>query len=103
MTIQEKAIKLQDLFNNEAFICEAKEITTEQQLQDLFARNGIELTSGEVTDFLNELFKRKEKGEELSDIDLEAVSGGIISGGAFLAWSVMYLALNVLTKLAGVW
>lgn len=104
MEMNERANALKEIFNNPSFQEKAKEIGTAEELQALLAEYKFEMTIEEVTEFLNVLFAKKASGEELNAEDLENVTGGIlISGTAFLAWSVMYVALNVCTKLAGVW
>lgn len=93
-------MKFEELITNEEFNLQVSTAKNAQEVVDLFAAKDVEIPM----ELAQELFEKPTTDAELSADDLDDVSGGVlISGTAFLAWSVMYVALNVCTKLAGVW
>ena len=64
------------------------------EISDLFALEGIEVTAEEIDAAYDAIEADKEK--EFSEDELDKVSGGIfISGGAFLAYSIIYSAVTL--------
>lgn len=90
----EKQQKLNALFTNEAFKAEADKISTAEELQELFAKYGVEMTLDEVIDLCGVIarYMQSEDSEELSEDDLDNVAGGI----AWLAIGVAVLCIGAL-------
>ena len=80
MLSEEKTVLLEQILKNGEFAEKAAKLTTAEELQELFASYGLELTVEEVVAFCELVAKEKEKqdanGGELSANDLEDVAGG---------------------------
>ena len=73
----DKNAKLMEIFENEQFKEEAANLTTAEELQTLFARYGLEMSTDEVMNLCGAIVRQMESGDELSESDLEDVAGGI--------------------------
>ncbi len=66
--------KLTTLWNDEAFVDSLAEVKNDQQALDLFAENGVTITPEDLAEFK----EIADKEAELSEEDLEDVTGGLI-------------------------
>ena len=73
----DKMEKLNALLNSEAFEQEMAMVNSLEEMQALFARNGVELTSEEIVALCKQINVLACEGE-LGEDDLEDVSGGAI-------------------------
>lgn len=64
--------KLRELDNDKEFLSELEKAKTNDELIEVFRKNGIDLTIKDIDDFL----KLAVKAEELSEEELNDVSGG---------------------------
>lgn len=79
--------KMAALFENEAFVKELKQQSSPEQVRDVFAKNGVNLSDEELADFFAE-GKQIETGELGAD-DLDDVAGGIwgvLGGMLYGSW-----------------
>ena len=72
--------KIKEVFSEEAFVKELLEKETPEEVQKMLEKKDIELSIEEIVNLREMLIERIEKTqtEELSDDDLESVSGGCI-------------------------
>ena len=79
-----KAEKLEELFKNEDFVKELAPTSSAAEAQGVFAAHGLELTPEEVKAISQQcagcIKKLEENDGELSEEDLEQISGGAFSG-----------------------
>ena len=79
-----KAEKLEELFKNEDFVKELAPTSSAAEAQAVFAAHGLELTPEEVKaisqQFAGCIKKLEENDGELSEEDLEQISGGVFGG-----------------------
>lgn len=91
--------KLTELFKSDTFKAEVANVKTAAELQEAFARNGVEMTQNEVLDLCGKIAQQVESNEggELTEENLENVSGGI-------AWALIGLGVVCLGGTAlGIW
>lgn len=94
MRQEEMKEKIETLCKDEVFAENLKKCETAQEISDLFALEGNEVTAEEIDAAYDAIEADKEK--EFSEDELDKVSGGIfISGGAFLAYSIIYSAVTL--------
>ena len=82
---------LNTLFRSEAFVAEAKRVTTIEEMQKLAAKYGVCLTEEEVVEMCRTIAEQLQADGELSEEALENVAGGVwgwvvvgvVSVGAF--------------------
>lgn len=67
--------KLLEIFENEEFKAAAEGIASAEELRELFAKHGLELTLDEINDLFARAAKCMKEGE-LDEEDLEDVAGG---------------------------
>lgn len=77
MTDQEKQMAIQKLLETEDFVETLCATTNEEEVQELFRNNGVEI-SGEEIDNLARAIEIGARNGELSDDDLEEVAGGLL-------------------------
>ena len=84
----DKNEKLKELFLSESFKKEAESVKTAEELQEVFRKNGLEMTIEEVVDLCGKIARQMEAGEngEISEDALEDVTGGI-------AWALIGLGV----------
>ena len=73
--------RIKEVFSDEAFVAQIFEQETAEQVQELLAEKEIELSIKEIEkikEYVEKALKGEENVEELSDEDLEDVSGGVI-------------------------
>lgn len=86
--------RLKELDNDKEFLSELEKAKTDDELIEVFQKNGIDLTKKDIEDFL----KSAAKAEELSEEELNDVSGGKSEYYKFkLLWYV-YKKLKFLNK-----
>ncbi len=68
--------KIKELFSDEQFVKELFALETPEEVQAVLADNDVEISVEEILK-IRELLIKKENGE-LSDEDLEEVSGGLV-------------------------
>ena len=72
--------KLEALFKSAEFKAAAENVTTAEELQALFAKNGVEMSLDDVYELCGQIATQVQAGDgELSEDALESVSGGIIT------------------------
>lgn len=102
MTNIEKSTKLESLATNESFIEAMKEAENKDDIHRVFATHGLELNEEEMNEILK-MISRMLNGEELSDIELESVSGGVSAATVFgWAWKGVKATYKYCIK-AGKW
>lgn len=76
--------KISELFQNEAFQKEAEGCKTMEDFQVLFTAHGVEISLEETIDLISQIAEKKQQqdGGEISEEDLENVSGGLVLTGA---------------------
>ena len=74
MTNEKKALLLEELSENEAFLAEMKEVSSKKDIQDLFAKYGLEMSREEVDMFVT---TANASLTELDEANLEEVAGGV--------------------------
>jgi hypothetical protein len=86
--------KIETLCRDESFAEKFKKCETAQEISDLFASEGVIVSADEIDTAYDAI---NAEGEvEFSEDELDNVAGGIfISGGAFLAYSVIYSAITL--------
>lgn len=94
--------KLEALQNSEGFVQALDNISTPEQMQELLAKHGVEMTLDEVRDMVANAVKLT--NDELSADDLENVAGGTwyIEVGKFVLDQVgKWFVKKVLDKVTG--
>ena len=76
MNAQEKSQKLAEILNDEAIMTQIANANTKEDMQAVFANNGLDMTMAEVDAFI-QLMNSNNEGE-VSESDLDSVSGGAI-------------------------
>lgn len=71
--------KTKEAFKNKAFVRELLTLETGKEVRDKLKEKGIVLTADELDKFAEVLVLALEKGEEITDSDLENVVGGVAS------------------------
>ena len=74
MTKEQLQAKIAALKDSDAFLREVDEASTPEEMIRVFADHGIEVSENELGDIAAQI--RPDSGEELSEDDLENVSGG---------------------------
>lgn len=84
----DKNEKLKELFLSESFKKEAESLKTAEELQELFHKNGLEMTIEEVVDLCGKIAHQMEAGNdgEISEEALDDVTGGV-------AWALVGLGV----------
>lgn len=91
----DKHEKINELFASEEFKNEASKISTAEELQELFAKHGVEMTVDEVIELCGVIARYMEADakEELTQNELDEVAGGVIG---WLAVGVAVLCVGAL-------
>lgn len=77
MNAQEKSQKLINILNDEAIMTQIANANTKEDMQTVFANNGLDMTMAEVDAFI-QLMNSNNEGE-ISESDLDSVSGGVVN------------------------
>ncbi len=83
--------KIEALGQDEAFIAKLKVCETAEEICALYAQEGIEITPEELDKAIE---ANLAESDEFSEDDLDNVAGGIVTGGLFLAYSVVYFCVT---------
>lgn len=76
MNTQEKSQKLIDILNDEAIMTKIANANTKEDMQAMFANNGLDMTIAEVDAFIQLMNSNTEA--EVFESDLDSVSGGVV-------------------------
>ena len=87
MNNQDLISKLGALADNEAFIADLKSAESKNDLQNVLAKYGIDLTREETDVFASEIEKIL-TGREVSEAELEQVSGGVAAGWIIITQAI---------------
>ena len=96
--------KIREVFSDEGFVKELFSKETPEEVQALLAANDIELSIDEIVklrEILEKKLQQEENGEEISDDDLEDVSGGVfdlIAIGTVLFLGVVAASITLDTR-----
>lgn len=82
---------IQAVFQDETFVKGLFELETPEEVQAALRGRDVEVSVDEIRQVRELLVKRMEKGEELTDEELEGVAGGVIciAGGTLLLLAAM--------------
>ena len=82
--------KIAELQANETFLCKLAEIDDAETIKKLFEEYGVDISLEDAKEALTTI--EGSQKEELSDADLEDVSGGgvVSAAGKFVAWLIGY-------------
>jgi lactobin A/cerein 7B family class IIb bacteriocin len=78
---------IKELFSNEEFVKSIMELETPEEVQEALRKEDIELSTDEIVKILNLVEKKSSDDGELTEEDLESVSGGIL--GIFISLIVV--------------
>ena len=92
MTENEKLNKLKELNDNQEFIEKMADVTSDAELQALFAAYGVEFTEQEVHDMV-----AKAKDGEINADELDQVSGGVVAESV-AAWTILTYSAGLVAK-----
>jgi predicted ribosomally synthesized peptide with nif11-like leader len=76
LTMDEMHIK--EVFSNEAFVKSIMELETPEEVQEALQKEGIDLSVDEIVTIMKLAEKKIANGGELSEEELESVTGGVI-------------------------
>jgi len=98
--MESKKEKLQALLNDDSFAEGYSAAETKEDLQKLFADNGIEMSMEDIDSLLADIPEEKNGDGELSDETLENVAGGslltrIIIGGGIRGYICPYCGMRI--------
>jgi predicted ribosomally synthesized peptide with nif11-like leader len=95
MSQDEMQKKIEALVNNAEFAEKLSRCETCDEIAALFGTEGIAVSGEELETAMERISVQNENGE-ISEDDLEQVSGGcIVSGTAFLIWSIAYAVVII--------
>jgi hypothetical protein len=83
--------QIKEIFSDKTYVQTLFELDTAEEVQASLAEKGIELSTTEITTLLDSLQKYAEADGELSEDDLETVTGGLIGTICVLIWSAFML------------
>jgi hypothetical protein len=72
--------EIKDIFSDDAYVSSLLALDTAEEVQASLAEKGLDLSTTEITTLLDSIQKYSESDEELSEADLETVSGGFLTG-----------------------
>ena len=99
----ERKAKFEALQNSETFEKELANVSTPEEMQQLFSNHGIEMTIEEIRDLVAEASKLN--NDELSAEDLDDVAGGVwyVAVGKWVLKTVASWAIGKLLSKATGW
>jgi hypothetical protein len=86
--------KIKELFADEAYVSSLLALDTAEEVQASLAEKGLDISTTEITRILNSLQNYSESDRELSEADLETVSGGLV-GVALLFFGLIMGIIGV--------
>ena len=88
--------KIQEVFSDEAFFKEIFSKDTPEEVQTILAEKDIELSIEDILKLRKIIEKKLNQGVELSDDDLEDVSGGVVVIGAIVYTVLPLIAATII-------
>ena len=88
--------KIQEVFSDEAFLKEIFSKETPEEVQTILAEKDIELSIEDILTLRKIIEKKLNQGVELSDDDLEDVSGGVVVIGAIVYTVLPLIAATII-------
>jgi NH3-dependent NAD+ synthetase len=70
--------EIRDLFKDEAYVSSLLALDTAEEVQASLAEKGVDISTTEITKILDSIRNYSESDEELSEADLENVTGGLV-------------------------
>ena len=102
MQEQERKRKLEEILGNEQLMKQISNTETKDEMQQLFADNGLPLSNEEIDGFIN-IMNTISSSEELNSDELAQVSGGVDPFTIFsLSWGIISKIAKPCWR-AGVW
>jgi hypothetical protein len=86
--------EIKELFSDEAYTSSLLALDTAEEVQASLAERGLELSTTEITKILDSIRNYSESDRELSEADLENVSGGLV-GVALLFFGLIMGIIGV--------
>jgi hypothetical protein len=81
--------EIKNIFSDEAYVSSLLALETAEEVQASLAEKGLDLSATEITTLLDSIQKHAQSGEELSEADLETVTGGLIGTILVLIWTAV--------------
>jgi hypothetical protein len=72
--------EIRDIFSDEAYVSSLLALDTPEEVQASLAEKDLDLSAAEITTILDSIQKYSEADGELSEADLETVTGGFLTG-----------------------
>ena len=88
--------KIQEVFSDESFLKEIFSKDTPEEVQTILAEKDIELSIEDILTLRKIIEKKLNQGVELSDDDLEDVSGGVVVIGAIVYTVLPLIAATII-------
>ena len=88
--------KIQEVFSDESFLKEIFSKDTPEEVQKILAEKDIELSIEDILTLRKIIEKKLNQGVELSDDDLEDVSGGVVVIGAIVYTVLPLIAATII-------
>ena len=88
--------KIQEVFSDEAFLKEIFSKETPEEVQTILAEKDIELSIEDILTLRKIIEKKSNQGVELSDDDLEDISGGVVVIGAIVYTVLPLIAVTII-------
>ena len=97
--------KLMEIFGNEQFKAAVANVTTPEEMQKLIAEYGMELTVDDVIELCGQIVQAMNRGDEISEDELDNVAGGVvILGITFTVTQLVLLGVGATGAAAlGIW
>lgn len=93
MTNQEKAIRFNEIMEDQQFVQQMENVINTEEAQSVFSQFGLELSSTEVNEIMASLAQQalntEDSDGEIADAELEMVSGGVGWRAIKTTWKVM--------------
>ena len=88
--------KIQEVFSDESFLKEIFSKDTPEEVQTILAEKDIELSIEDILTLRKIIEKKSNQGVELSDDDLEDISGGVVVIGAIVYTVLPLIAATII-------
>lgn len=86
--------QLKKAFENQEVLSKLKNADSPQEVESILTSSGVNITAEEIEEALEYAFANKEKTDEVSEEDLENVSGGFAFSGAIVALRYLLTTLG---------
>jgi hypothetical protein len=87
--------EMRDILTDEAYVSSLLALDTPEEVQASLAEKGIDLTEAEITALLQAIQSYVQSGGELSEADLETVTGGFVLMGFLIGLVVATISSAV--------